>query len=130
MRMEISMSLHVNRAAALAAAAISLLAAASALAQTCESPIPIACGADTGVVNTDLFNHEDTYSCTGTTMAGAEDVYVMNEPAGTEIFVTMLPATFPDEPPGPATTSCTSTSTSRLATGPTRSTPTATTATS
>ena len=65
-----------------------------AAAQTCANPWVLPCNVTTGLLNTDLQNDEDTYSCTGTTMQGAQDEFVMNEPAGTEIFLAMVPANF------------------------------------
>ncbi|MHC5111546.1 MAG: choice-of-anchor Q domain-containing protein, partial [Planctomycetota bacterium] len=71
----------------------------AAQAQTCSSPIALSCNMSTGIQTTDMTNDESSYSCTGTDFQGADVAFVMREPAGTEIFVTMRPPEFSGGPP-------------------------------
>ncbi|NCG18876.1 MAG: hypothetical protein GWP91_07685, partial [Rhodobacterales bacterium] len=87
-----------NRLAALVAVAVTFAIAPVAHAQTCASPTVLPCDASgnysTGVLNVNNIDDLNAYTCGGPSMPGADWVFEVNEPAGTEVFLAFTPPNF------------------------------------
>ncbi|HHO53144.1 MAG TPA: hypothetical protein ENK18_20285 [Deltaproteobacteria bacterium] len=69
-----------------------LLVATDAGAQTCASPDPISCNQKIiWAPGNDCTSHESSYACGGGSYTGADHVYSITPPAGTEFYVDVFP---------------------------------------